>query len=249
MRVLLAIPVFNEVRSVEAVLREARRYARDILVVDDGSSDGTSDVLRAIPGIRVLCHEQNRGYGQALIDAFHYAIEHGYDWVITMDCDGQHEPAFIPEFAAAAAADDSDIISGSRYLEHMRTEGSPPADRRAINGEITELLNRELGLGLTDAFCGFKAYRVACLRCLDLTEPGYAMPLQLWVRAACRGLRVRELPIRLIYNDPNRSFGGRLDDPEYRRRHYLRVYRAAMEQDSPRLKRCRLRNAEACSRC
>jgi dolichol-phosphate mannosyltransferase len=88
---------------------------------------------------------------------------------------------------------------------------------------VTAELNRRLGLNLTDAFCGFKAYRVSVLPRLQITETGYAMPLQLWVEAAAAGLRVIELPVPLIYLDDNRTFGGILDDATTRLAYYGRV--------------------------
>ncbi len=239
MQVLLAIPVYNEVEHVEQVVEQARRYMAHILLVDDGSTDGSSELLGRLENVRIIRHPKNMGYGQSLIDAFDYAAEHGFDWIITMDCDGQHEPGFIPDFLGMAAADDWDIVSGSRYLRHELRTDSPPPDRRAINADITHSLNDRLGLDLTDAFCGFKAYRVDALARLDLTEPGYAMPLQLWAQAARRGLRIREIPVRLIYNDPNRSFGGQLDQADYRRHHYLDVFEEAMAVEDRR---------EACAR-
>lgn len=222
-RFLLAIPVFNEAAYVCRVLCRARQYLSDILVVNDGSTDGTAEVLAGQPDICVIEHAENRGYGQSLTDAFAFSIQRGYDWLITMDCDEQHEPSFIPRFIEAAEADQADIISGTRYLKAFDGNGLPPEDRRAINRCITALLNDRLGLGITDAFCGFKAYRVAALSQFQITVPGYAMPLQLWVQAARAGLRVTELPVRLIYDDPNRHFGGILDDPTARLNHYLDV--------------------------
>ncbi len=224
MRTLLAIPVFNEARHIEAVLGRCRRYVASILVVDDGSTDATPRLLDGHdhrPGFQRIRHPENRGYGASLHSAFRYAICRHYDWLITIDCDGQHDPAQIPDFLDAAAEDCADIISGSRYLDRSRPGDTPPPDRREINRDITALLNESLGLALTDAFCGFKAYRVEALRRLEITIPGYAMPLQLWVQAVARGLRIREIAVRLIYNDPRRHFGGMLDDPATRRQHYL----------------------------
>jgi hypothetical protein len=109
--------------------------------------------------------------------------------------------------------------------DHLPAIGSPPADRRAINATITELVNHTLGLHLTDAFCGYKAYRTCALKKLSLDESGYAFPLQFWVQAAAQGLRISEIPVRLIYNDPNRSFGGPLDDAAIRLQHYCEVFR------------------------
>jgi dolichol-phosphate mannosyltransferase len=223
MRYLVAIPVFNEAATLEGVIREVRGHADDVLVINDGSTDATPGLLRRMPCVHKIHHAYNHGYGRSLIDAFDFAIRCGYDWLITIDCDEQHEPVRIPDFVAAARTDHADIISGSRYLRQFNGNGLPPADRRAINERITDLLRETLGLQITDAFCGFKAYRVDALRRLRITVPGYGMPLQLWVQASHFGLRIRELPVRLIYNDPNRHFGGDLDDPDARLIYYYDV--------------------------
>lgn len=227
-RYLLAIPVFNEARYLSAVLAEAGRYMRDILVVNDGSTDSTGEILEANRSVTTITHPENRGYGQCLADAFAYGLDHGYDWLITMDADFQHEPSFIPQFVQAAETGRADLISGSRYLEGFDENDLPPADRRRINARITRILNNRLGLAITDAFCGFKAYRVAALRDIEVAVPGYAMPMQFWVQAVRAGMRIEELPIRLIYNDPTRHFGGLLDDPDARFDHYMDVFEAEM---------------------
>ncbi|MGC9260187.1 MAG: glycosyltransferase family 2 protein [Phycisphaerae bacterium] len=229
MKTLIAIPVFNEQRYLHKVLKEIRLHAHaDILVIDDGSTDATPDILRVMSDIFVLRHGRNMGYGRSLIAAFDFAARYSYQWVITMDCDEQHEPAALPEFIAATETDAADIISGSRYLLSKSRKDEPPLDRRLINQLITDVINRNLNFNLTDSFCGFKAQRVSAMQELDLSETGYAFPMELWVRAAQAGLRVSELPIRLIYNDPDRHFGGRLDDPNHRLRHYLDVFFRAL---------------------
>jgi len=224
MRVLVAIPVFNEAKYLARVLAQVLRQGADVLVIDDGSTDETPAILRTFPNVAVIRHPENRGYGQSLIDAFAYASRQAYDWIITIDCDEQHEPARIPDFIAAARRDDADILSGSRYMQTMVGNTAAPDDRRRINATITRNLNERLGLQLTDSFCGFKAYRVSAMDKLNLTVPGYAFPLQFWVQAWRQGLVIRELPVALIYNDPNRYFGGTLDDPDSRLAHYLDVF-------------------------
>ena len=221
MQLLIGVPVHNEERHIDAVLAEIRRYGGDIFVVDDGSTDGTPARLAAMAGIEVHSHRVNEGYGQSIIDIFDRAMSGGYDWVITLDADEQHEPSSIREFVRVAAEDDADIISGSRYLRQSLHEGAAPDERRWINCQLTCLLNELTGYGLTDSFCGFKAYRVEDLGKLHLTEKGYSMPLQLWIQAWRAGLLVREIPIKLIYKDPNRRFGGGLDDARRRLRYYL----------------------------
>jgi glycosyltransferase involved in cell wall biosynthesis len=222
-RVLIAIPVYNERKYVEDVLKKVRQFHDQILVVDDGSTDGTGEYLASRSDIQLIRHSDNRGYGESLIDAFAYADKQGYDWVITMDCDEQHEPERIPDFFREIRSNRWDLISGSRYLEDLPANDLPPTDRRSINRSITNILNDCYGLNLTDAFCGFKAHRIAAMRKLQLDVPGYAFPMQLWPQVAHHGLRVTEIPVRLIYNDPTRHFGGTLDDPENRLRHYLDV--------------------------
>jgi dolichol-phosphate mannosyltransferase len=232
MRWLTAIPVYNEVTTVAAVLREVRRTSPVILVVDDGSTDGTAAVLAAEPGLRLVTHTHNRGYGAALISAFGYALDHDFDVLVTMDCDGQHEPARIPVLLEALG-DDTDIVSGSRYLRDFRQDTPAPGDRRRINQQVTEELNDRCGLALTDAFCGFKAYRRSALARLRVTETGWGMPLQLWVQAARLGLRVKEVGVPRLYLDPNRAFGGVLDDAERRLAYYRAVIDAAERDPLP----------------
>lgn len=225
-RFLTALPVYNELAHVGPVLDEVARYADDILVVDDGSTDGTSDLLAARNDIRVIRHEKNRGYGAALKTAFDYAVREGYDVIITIDCDGQHEPQRICQLLAATR--DADVVSGSRYLFNKEQANRAPAERRQINSEITREVNERLGLTLTDAFCGFKAYRVPAIAKMQITEPGYGMPLEVWVQAAYLGLRIVELPVPLIYLDEVRSFGGSLDDGRKRMEYYHRVLDSAI---------------------
>jgi glycosyltransferase involved in cell wall biosynthesis len=226
-RVLTALPVYNEAAHVTPVLDEVARYASDILVVDDGSSDGTSDLLAKRTDVKVIRHEKNRGYGAALITAFQYAIDHEYDVLVTIDCDGQHEPQRITQLVAACAT--ADMVSGSRYLRNADSAHRAPAERRQINTQITRELNECLGLSLTDAFCGFKAYRVPSLAKLTITEPGYGMPLELWIQAVHHGLRIIELPVPLVYLDEARSFGGSLDDGGKRLAYYHQVMDRAVE--------------------
>jgi dolichol-phosphate mannosyltransferase len=223
MRLLIAVPVYNEHKYVGPVLDKIKQFHADILVVDDGSTDGTADILAARSDVHTLRHPVNRGYGQSLIDAFAWADVKGYDWVITIDCDEQHEPERIPDFIRAIETNQWDLISGSRYLAPSCEDDLPPVDRRSINSTITKVLNEKLSLGITDAFCGYKAQRVCAMKRLELDEPGYAFPMQLWPRAVQHGLRITEIPVRLIYNDPTRHFGGLLDDANVRLRHYMDV--------------------------
>jgi dolichol-phosphate mannosyltransferase len=230
MRLLTAIPVYNEERYLGEVIPEVLRHAPgDVLVVDDGSSDRTPEILASYgPPLQVIRHPVNRGYGAGLVSAFRHTVEQGYDGLITLDCDGQHEPHRIAE--VASPLDQFDIVSGSRYLKVFDDTQMPPEARRRINVEVTRWLNECLSFHLTDAFCGFKAYRASALGALDIRDMGYAMPLEVWVEAARLGLSVTEVPVPLIYLDESRAFGGSLDDADYRLNHYSQVFRNAMDR-------------------
>jgi dolichol-phosphate mannosyltransferase len=232
MKSLTAIPVYNEERYVMDVLQEVRRNSPDILVVNDGSTDRTAELLAKQANLHVITHERNRGYGAALISSFDFAIQHGYEVLVTMDCDGQHEPARIPMLLEAL--DDADLVSGSRYLRDFRQDTPSPQDRQEINRIVTQELNARFGLHLTDAFCGFKAYRVEALSRLHITETGWGMPLQLWVQAARRCLRIKEVGVPRLYLDANRAFGGVLNNAEERLAYYRRIITAAEQEEATR---------------
>src|SRR5205085_3174931 len=127
------------------------------LVVNDGSTDRTPELLARHSDIEVVNHPRNRGYGAALISSFQHALMTSCDVLVTMDCDGQHEPARVP--VLLEAIHDADIVSGSRYYRDFRQDTPAPTDRRFINAAITREINARYNLDLTDSFCGFKAYR------------------------------------------------------------------------------------------
>lgn len=231
-KTLIAIPAYNESKYIRDVLKSVCEYADYVLVIDDGSTDGTDAILRHTQGIDVITHSQNAGYGQTLIDAFNFAAERGFEWIITMDCDLQHEPACLPRFYERIEMGTADIISGSRYFDSFGTRPlNVPNDRYMINKKITSFLNKMLNLNLTDSFCGFKAYRVRSVKKLPLTEKGYAFPLQLWLQAYRADLVIEEIPVPLIYVDAKRCFGGELDNPEIRLNQYMEViYRELKKQ-------------------
>ena len=141
---LTAIPVYNEETSLLGVLTEVKKHAGDVLVVDDGSTDRTPILLRGLPAVRTIRHPRNMGYGAGLRTAFQATIDGGKDGVVTLDCDGQHEPKRIPEIAPRHLAD-ADIVSGSRYLRAVRSRPKAPSNN---DGGST---SKSLAFGSTNA--------------------------------------------------------------------------------------------------
>ena len=230
MRVLTALPIHNEAAHVEAVLSEVLTHARDVLAVDDGSTDATPELLGRFPSLHVLRHPTNLGYGAGLRSAFRFALEQGYDALVTIDCDGQHQPGLIAHLVETLETSGAALVSGSRYLAPHPGDARPPEERRRINVQITRTLNALFGWRLTDAFCGFKVYRRDALERFVITENGYAMPLQLWVQAYRWNLTIHEEPVPLVYLEEARAFGGALDNPTLRLNHYFDVLRGELKR-------------------
>lgn len=229
MRNLIIVPVFNEENTLEKVFNQIRKFhPGDILAINDGSTDRSMAILGSRRDILILDHPRNTGYGQSLIDGYRYACDTGYEFVVTIDCDEQHEPSLIPVFLREIG--DTDILSGTRYLCESNGNDPPPQDRRNINRIVTEAINRVTGYTLTDSFCGFKCIRVSALDRMRLTVPGYGIPVQFWLQAKYQGLTVREYAIPRIYKNLNRKFGSGLDDPETR----LAYYKSILQEEAKR---------------
>ena len=224
MKCLVMIPLYNEAETINSVIQElCIHHQGDVLIIDDGSTDNSTELLNDCvkKKLTLITHVENQGYGATISEGFRYAIENNYDVIITMDCDFQHEPKNIPEFIKQIES--YDIVSGSRYLLKSKEQDDAPKDRAAINKTITKRIIEITGYDITDAFCGFKAYKTTALKKLSTKSTGYAMPLQLWIQAWKQDLTVKEIPVPRIYKNLNRSFGEELDNPETRLKYYNNV--------------------------
>jgi len=192
---LLAIPAFNEAVSIARVIESARPRIGEILVVDDGSSDETAAVAMA-SGVTVVHHQTNRGKGGALKTAFAYAAENGFDWLFTIDGDGQHDPRDLDSFFPLL--EDYDLILGNR----MQNTGDIPRLRLLANRASTRIVSAlcgPTGRGITDSQTGFRAYRVDMLRTIVLTTHRYELESEILIKASRRGFRIGQCRIRTIY--------------------------------------------------
>jgi len=226
---LVIIPIYNEEAFIEPVMGKVREYySGDILVVNDGSTDKTADILPTIDNIAIITHKKNEGYGRSLINGFNYAINNGYQFMATIDCDEQHEPHHLPEIFDNIAK--TDIYSASRYLQEDTSNDQPPSNRYKINMTITEKINCITGFKLTDGFCGMKGYRVSAIKKMNLKECCYAFPIEFWIQAYHFNMRIEEFPIERIYKNLNRTFGSHLDDPVKRLANYEKVLKREVKR-------------------
>jgi dolichol-phosphate mannosyltransferase len=210
-RTLVVLPTYNEAATIEEVLRRTRAAMpeTEILVVDDGSPDGTADVAEKASGevgaVHVLRREGRRGLGDAYKAGFAWGLEQDFSVLVEMDSDLSHDPAALPTLIAALA--DHDLTIGSRYIPG----GSVPRwrpHRRLLSWGGNRYAARVLGVRVRDMTSGFRAYRAELLEAIDLgavRAEGYGFQIEMTYRAAQLGARIREVPIRFVDREQGTS--------------------------------------------
>jgi glycosyltransferase involved in cell wall biosynthesis len=191
-KIAAIIPALNAERTIAAVVAESRRHIEPVLVIDDGSSDATGEVARAV-GATVIRHDLNRGKGGALKTGFAWALEQGFEAVITLDADGQHLPSEIPAFIDARRETGADLIIGGR--SHLFGQMLPR--RRLANRFSALCISIASGARITDSQSGFRLYSDQLLRTVKPRTDGFDMESEVIVRAGRRGLKIVTIPIEL----------------------------------------------------
>lgn len=192
--ILILIPAYNEGERVAPVVRKALTYL-PVLVVDDGSTDKTAEFAQNA-GAEVLRQKPNQGKGAALLAGFEVALDRGYRAVITLDADGQHDPAEIPAFLAAFHEHQADLIIGKRDFSRM------PLIRRLANTLGTALFSRAVGQHVPDNQSGYRLISRRLLEAAgDIQERGFEFEVEMIVTCVTRGFTLSWVPIRTIYGD------------------------------------------------
>jgi glycosyltransferase involved in cell wall biosynthesis len=191
-RVVALIPALNAAPSVGAIAAECRGFAESVVVVDDGSSDATSEEATAA-GAVVLRHPRNRGKGGALKTGFAWAIDNGFDGVVTLDADGQHLPKDIPLLIRCREETDGDLIIGTRT--HLFDQ--MVFHRRVANRFSAWTISIASGARIIDSQSGFRYYSGDLLRSVHLRTDGFDMESEVIVRAGRSHLRIVNVPIDL----------------------------------------------------
>lgn len=212
-RPLVVVPTYNEAASLADVVRRVRAHvpAADVLVVDDGSPDGTGAVADALaaadPHVHVLHRTAKRGLGAAYLAGFAWAAERSYDAVVEMDADGSHLPEQLPSLLDALTAPEVDVVLGSRWVAGGRIVNWP-SHRVLLSRVGSGYARTVLGLPVRDVTGGFRVYRAEALRGLvehEVASQGYCFQIDLLRRAADARLGVVEVPITFVERELGES--------------------------------------------
>ncbi len=198
-KVVIGIPCYNEEKSIARIVLQLRGLADKILICDDGSSDMTAEIARAL-GCRVVSHPRNLGKGAALRSLFLAAEEENCGVFLTIDGDGQHNPRDVSRLVMPIIQDGLDIVIGSRF-ENVESESEMPGYRKLGSAVINSLVRKTSGAKLKDTQSGFRAYNGKALSKLIPGEDGFAADAEILSLAESLGMKIREVPTKISYAD------------------------------------------------
>jgi glycosyltransferase involved in cell wall biosynthesis len=188
--ICVIIPAFNAERTISEVVKEVGALGLPLLVVNDGSTDSTADLLESL-AVTTIRHPVNIGKGAALRSGFAWAVKNGFTGVITLDSDGQHDPTAIPLIASAAEREGFDLLIASRRSQFEQMSGL----RRQWNRFGVWCFLKRTGFSVDDSQSGFRFYSARLLRDVELTSDGYEMEMEILMKAWRKGFRVGSIPV------------------------------------------------------
>ncbi len=192
--IVACIPAYNEEHRIAAVIAKTKKMVDQVIVCDDGSNDLSGEIAREM-GVIVVTHEENSGYGAAIISLFSKALEIGADIIVTIDSDSQHNPEDIHRLVAPLVNGDADIVIGSRFVEGG---GADMPGWRKTGIDVINMVSSN-GSGVKDTQSGFRAYNGDILSKLRLSEEGMGVSTEILIKATELGAKIVEVPITVNY--------------------------------------------------
>jgi len=196
---VIGIPAYNEEKTIARVVLEAQKHADIVIVCDDGSADLTGEIADRL-GAKVVRHEYNSGYGAAMQSLFKKARELNADVLVTLDSDGQHNPAEIPYLVKPIEDGVAEVVLGSRFIDKKGTADMPIYRKLGIK-VITKLTNGNSKNAVSDAQSGFRAYSKHALEQLSLSENDMSASVEILRAVSKFGLKICEVPISCKYGE------------------------------------------------
>ena len=195
--ITIGIPAFNEEKNIAGLIIKLRKFTDNILVCDDGSSDATADIAKAL-GATVISHQKNLGYGAAIRSIFLKAKEMNSDVLVTFDADGQHRVEDIQTVISPILDKKFGIVIGSRFLSN---EDTVPKYRKLGVNVITKITNTSISEKLTDSQSGFRAYSNQVLKEIIPSDSGMGVSTEILIKASSKNISIGEVPIKIIYGE------------------------------------------------
>jgi glycosyltransferase involved in cell wall biosynthesis len=189
------LPTYNNSKVLEQVINDVLQYSQDVCVVNDGSTDQTAEILSRYPHVKVLSYTPNQGKGWALRKGFEFARQHGYEYAISMDTDGQHFASDLPGMLRAIEENPHAIIIGARNMNQEGIPGKSSFGNKFSNFWFT----LETGIKLPDTQCGFRAYPIKDLEKIRFFTKKFEFEIEVIVRGAWSGLKVMTVPVKVYY--------------------------------------------------
>lgn len=210
---VIIIPTYNERENIEAIIRAvtSQKHPFDVLVIDDGSPDGTADIVKALMAEELAGHlhliqrSGKLGLGTAYICGFHWALEHGYEYIFEMDADFSHAPSDLPRLYAACHDEGYDVAVGSRYITGVNVVNWP-IGRVLMSYYASAYVRTVLGIKLRDTTAGFVCWTRRVLETISLDDirfKGYAFQIEMKYTALRLGFTIKEVPVVFV----NRELG------------------------------------------
>lgn len=197
MKTAVIIPAYNEEKTIARIVRETRKFIPDVIVVDDGSSDGTGEEAKKA-GADVVTHIVNVGAGLATITGNEYAVKKGYEVITNIDGDEQHFPRDIPSAIALLENKNLDIVFGSRFLTHSKEF---PLVLKFGNKFLTSMNRLMFGSNITDTQTGFRVLKAETWKKLGITSSGYGICSEIAAKVGKKKLKYAEISVETIFLD------------------------------------------------
>ncbi|MBS1667719.1 MAG: DUF2062 domain-containing protein [Bacteroidetes bacterium] len=194
-RACVIIPTYNNEETLGKVIRDVANYTDDIIVVNDGSTDNTKNIIQTFPFVQCLNHDKNSGKGKAIRNGFQFALSKGYEFAITIDSDGQHFAKDLPKFIEALENNQNAIIIGERDLNQASVPGKSSFGNKFSNFWFKV----ETGITVEDTQSGFRLYPLLPLKDIQFRTVKYEFEIEVLVRAAWRGVNIKPVPVSVYY--------------------------------------------------
>lgn len=216
----ILIPTYNNAQTLEQVILSVLEYTSEIIVVNDGASDTTPEILKKFPQIKVLVHEVNKGKGVALRNGFEFARKNAYNYCITIDSDGQHQVADLPKFMDKLQQHPNAIIMGARNMEQSSVPG-----KSSFGNKFSNFWFRfETGISLPDTQTGYRLYPLQALKDIHFFTTKFEFEIEIIVKAAWRGIEVLSVPVGVYYAPKETRISHFRPVPDFTRVSILNTY-------------------------